>query len=236
MKIASKVFASIVTLLAACLVHAADMKPVNRVISITDIETDDATGYASWITKRNDVVKAKLGIDSYQHVYVSNNDGTKTGSVRVVTAAESVSSLVKNNAALAGDPALTDIGNRLRAVSKNGARVLYQGVRFDGTYPGAYVYTTLLMATDEAGYLKSLDGLRALFDAKGFKDAKINAYRVLAGRTNFSHRVTIALPSNERLAAMLDFLASDAQMAAWLADTAKYRTVLSNGTARGLSK
>jgi hypothetical protein len=65
MKITRKVFASVVTLLAACLVHAADMKPVNRVISITNVETDDATGFASWITKRNDVVKTKLGIDTY---------------------------------------------------------------------------------------------------------------------------------------------------------------------------
>ena len=165
---------------------------------------------------------------------MSNFDGAKTGSVRLVTAAESVSALAKNNAALAGDAALTDFANRLRTISKLGARVLYQSVRFDGTYKGSYVYSTTARVTDEAGYLKALDGLRALFDAKGFQDAKINVYRVLAGRTNFTHRVSIAVPSNERLAAMLDFLGSDAQMAAWLADAAKYRTVVGNMTSHDI--
>ena len=114
--------------------------------------------------------------------------------------------------------------------------MLNQGVRFDGSYKDAWVYTTLLKVTDEAGYLKALDGLRALFDAKDLKDAKINAYRVLAGRTNYTHRVSISVPTSDRLAAMMDFLASDASMAAWLADTAKYRTVVSNTTAHDVTK
>ena len=181
-------------------------------------------------------MKAKLGIDTYQHVYVSNFDGAKTASVRLVTVADSASTLVKNNAVLTGNVDIVNIANRLRTISKQGARVLSQCVRFDGSYPGSYVYSTLLTTTDEAGYLKSLDGLRAIYDAKGFKDAKINAYRVLAGRTNYTHRVSIAVPTNERLAAMLDFLASDSDLKAWLADAAKYRTVLSNTTAHDLSK
>ena len=40
MKITIKVFASLVTLFAACLVHAADSKPIARVISVQDVETD----------------------------------------------------------------------------------------------------------------------------------------------------------------------------------------------------
>lgn len=204
MKITRKVFASLLTLLVACSVQAADMKPVARVISITEVETDDATGYAAWVAKANDVVKTKLGIDTYYHVYVSNADGVKTGSVRLVVAAESVAAIAKNAAALTGDPAIRDITDHYRAIRKNGARVLYQGVRFDGTLKGGYTYTTTAMVTDEAGYLKSLDGLRAILDAKGLKDAKINVYRVLAGRTNFTHRITLAVPSSERLAALLD--------------------------------
>ena len=236
MKIARKVLASLMTLLAVCVAQAADSKPIARVIAISEIETDDASGYASWVSKTNEVVKAKLGIDTYYHVYVSTFDGEKSGSVRSVIAAESVAAMAKNAAAVAGDPALRDIQDHYRAIRKVGARVLYQAVRFDGTMKSAYVYSTTAMVSDEGGYLKALDGLRAIFDAKGFQDAKINAYRVLAGRTHFTHRVSIAVPSNERLAALLDLLASDAQMAAWLADAAKYRTVVGNTTSHDIVK
>lgn len=233
MKTTRKVFASLVTLFAACLVHAA---PVARVLAISDVETDDATGYAAWLSQTNAIIKAKLGIDTYYHVYVSAFDGTKTASVRSVTSAESVSAMAKVAAFTASDPAIREITDHNTHIRKLGARLLYQGVRFDGTIKNAYVYSTTVVVTDEAGYLKSLDGLRALFDAKGFKDAKINAYRVLAGRTNFTHRVSIAVASNEQLAALLDFLASDADMSAWRASAAKYRTVVADTTSHDIMK
>ena len=236
MKIARQVFASLVALVAVCLVQAADSKAVARVMAITDIETDDAVGYAAWQSQANAIIKAKLGIDTYYHVYVSNFDGAKSGSVRSVVSAESVAALVKNNTAIAADAELRAIADHTRVIRKTGARVLNQGIRFDGALKGGYVYTTTLRVTDEAGYLKALDGLRALFDAKGFQDAKINAYRVLAGRTNYTHRVSIGVPTNPRLAALLDLLAGDAQMAAWLAETAKYRTVVGNTTAHDITK
>jgi len=236
MKSTPKVIASVMALLAACFLQAAESKTVARVISIQDIITDDASGYATWITKANEIAKAKLGIDTYQHVFVSANDGEHTGTVRTVTAAESVSAMTKNGAVLQDDPALRDIRDHMRGLRKLGARVLYQGVRFDGTHKNAYVYTTTAMVSDEAGYLKALDGLRTLFDSHGFQDAKINAYRVLAGRTNFSHRVTLSLPSNERLAALLDFVATDGSMAEWLAGAAKFRTVVTSSTAHDITK
>ena len=79
------------------------------------------------------------------------------------------------------------------------------------------------------------DELRALFDAHDLADAKINAYRVLAGRTNASHLVSINTPSPERLAALLDSM-TEPWLAAWLANTAKFRTVVSNGTYREITK
>ena len=236
MKIHRMLFASIMTLLVACLVHAADSKPIARVTSVTDIQTDDASSYAQWFDKANKIVKAKLGIDTYYHVYTTGWDGTKTGSVRVVIVADSASALVKNNAALANDPGLMEIRVHTRALGKAGARVLNQAVRFDGTYKGSYVSTTLATVTDEAGYLKAMDGLRALLDSNGLKDIKINAYRVLAGRTNYTHRVAIAAPSNERLAAFIDFTATSAAAAEWIASAAKFRTVVSNNTAHDIVK
>ena len=100
MKIHRMLFASIMTLLVACLVHAADSKPIARVTSITDIQTDDASSYASWIDKANEIVKAKLGIDTYYHVYSTAYDGTKTGSVRLVVVAETRSHTSRNMPAI----------------------------------------------------------------------------------------------------------------------------------------
>jgi hypothetical protein len=235
MKLAPKLIASLVSLLAAGLVQAADAK-IHRVISIQEILTDDPTTYAAVIAESNAFAKAKLGIDPYVRVYVSVYDGEKTNSVRAVIAADSVADLNKNFNALQNDPDMAATRAKLMAARKLGARTLYQAIRFDGTYKHNSVYTTTANVSDEAGYLKALDGLRALYDAHGFSDIKINAYRVLAGRTNHSHRVTLTAESPDRLAALLDFVANDDAMHAWLADAAKYRTVVGNGTANEITK
>ncbi len=236
MKTNRKVWASVVTLLAACLVHAADMKPIPRVISIVDIETDDPKGYAAWIAQYNVAAKAKLGIDNYLRVYQSTFDGRQSGMVRAVAAGKSVAELVKNSEALENDLAIVQNRDHLRTIRKIGARVLYQAVRYDGSDPGGSLYSTLAVVNDEAGYLQALDKLRAVLDSNGFKDAKINAYRVLAGRTDHSHRINVGVPSAERLGAMLDLIANNAAVAEWLAASAKFRTVVSNATVRDITK
>lgn len=228
--------ASALTLIAGCLLQAADSKPIARVIAVQEIETDDPSGYASWVAKSNEATKAKLGIDTYIHVYVSGYDGVRSGSVRSMTIADSVAALARNAAAMENDPALLENREHLRGIRKLGSRTLYQAVRYDGANKNGSTLTTLAMVTDEPGYLKALDQLRALMDQKGMKDAKINAYRVMAGRTTHTHRVTINIPSQERLAAMLDWLGTDPQMAEWLAASSKFRTVVSNGTAREITK
>lgn len=235
MKFAPKVLASLVALLAAGLVHAADTK-VNRVISIQDVETADPAAYAALVAQSNAFAKAKLGIDPLVRIYVSTYDGEKTNSVRAVIAAESVAALTKNYAAMVADPDMKATRDAMNATRKLGARVLYQGLRFDGTYKNGSIYTTTANVSDEAGYLKSLDGLHAIFDAHGLSDIKINAYRVLAGRTNHTHRVTLVAESADRIATLLDFVASDPSMAAWFADAAKLRTVVANGTSSEITK
>jgi hypothetical protein len=236
MKTTPRVIASLLALLTACLAHAADSRTVARVISVQDVETDDPTGYATWISRVNEVAKAKLGIDGYDRVFVTTFDGRKTNRVHAVTAADSVLALTKNAAALEGDPTLAEVRIHLRAIRKLGAHVLCQGLRFDGAYKDASLFVTLASVSDEDGYLKALDQLRALYDGHGFQDAKINAYRVLAGRTDYSHLVTVGLPSAERLAAYLDFVSIDPQVADWIRGAAKCRTVVTNFTSREITK
>lgn len=236
MKTTRKVWASLLTLLAACLVHAADTKPVARVISILEIETDDPSGYAIWITQYNAAAKARTGVDNFVRVYETLMDGEKTNSVRAVAAAASVAELTKHQMALESDPAILQAVSHLRGMRKMGSRLLYQAVRYDGSNKNGSLYTTQAVVTDEAGYLKALDQLRALFDANGLKDAKINAYRVLAGRTDHTHHIVINTPSPDRLAAVLDQIVSNQQMADWIAASGKFRTVVRNGTSREITK
>lgn len=236
MKTTRKVWASLATLLAVCLLHAADSKPIARVISLLEIETDDPSGYARLMTEYNQAAKAKLGIDNYVRIYESVVDGRKSGRVRAVVSAASVTELTKNNQLLESDLAILQNREHLRLIRKTGSRTLYQAIRFEGTDKNGSLYNTLANVTDEPGYLKALDQLRSIFDANGMKDAKINAYRILAGRTDHTHRINISTPSPERLAAFKDLMANNQQLADWLANSAKYRTVVSNTTSREITK
>lgn len=237
MKTTHKVLASFVTLLAACLLHAADPKPAPRVLTLLDVETDDPGAYAMWIAKYNEVAKAKLGIDNYLRVYQSRFDARSIGQVRVATLAANVAELTKNSLALENDPAIREITEHMRGIRKRGARVLYQGIYTDGpSARNAHNYSTELNVTDEAAYVQALTQLRTIFDEVGLKDVKMSAYRTIAGRTNHTHRVTINTTSPERLAAFLDTMATNKKVADWLASTAKIRTVVSSFTAREITK
>jgi hypothetical protein len=227
------------TLLVACSLQAADPKPANRVISILDVQTDDPIGYAIWMKRYNEIAKAKLGIDNYTRIYQSYFDSRPegTGYVRVVTTAANVAELMKNAAVLDADPAILENREHVSHIRKRGARVLYQTVRTDGPSPsGANNFNTLAVLSDEAAYVKAIDELRTIFDSNGFKDAKITVMRALAGRTDHSHRITINLPSPARLAAWLDFVAANQQTQAWLATTAKFRTIVANTTSREITR
>lgn len=237
MKTTQKLVASFLTLLAVCSLHAADPKPANRVVAILEVQTDDPIGYAIWMKRYNEIAKAKLGIDNYTRIYQSHFDSRPAGFVRVVTTAATVAELMKNAAALDADPAILENREHVSHIRKRGARVLYQTVRTDGPAPsGANNFNTLVVLSDEAGYLKAIDELRTILDTNGFKDTKITVMRVLAGRTDHSHRITINTPSPERLAAWLDFVATNSQAQTWLASTAKFRTIVANTTSREITR
>lgn len=236
MKLLPKIVASALTLLAAGLLGAADMKPVARVMAVQEIETDDAMAYADGVAKLNEAAKAKLNAENYYRVFQTLFDGTRTSSVRVIITGDSVSALMKSFEALENDPGIRSATDRLKGTRKLASRTLYQCLRFDGTHKGAHTYTTLATLSDEAAYLSALNQLRALFDQKGFQDAKINVYRAIAGRGTHTHRIAINLPSSERLAALLDFTATDPKAGEWIAAAGKFRTVVANSTSREITK
>jgi hypothetical protein len=117
-----------------------------------------------------------------------------------------------------------------------GPSELYKAVRNDGVYEGGAVFNTSVAVTDEDTYLKTLDDLKGIFDANGFKDTKINLYREISGRTSSTHLVVISLPSQARVAELLDALSDKALLKDWYVAAAKVRTSLANGTYHEITK
>lgn len=228
--------ASLLTLATAGLATAADTKPALPVISIQEVKAEDPATYALLIARNDEVARAKLGVERYYRVYVGQSAGKDTGTVFAVVAADSFATLAKNAAALADDPKLMASRGGLDAVRVLGSQIQLKAVRYDGTHPGAFLYNTQCNLVDEAAYLKSLDDLRALFDRLGFQDAKINAYRAVAGREEYTHLISINSPSAERRAALLDATQSHPDMAAWFASVAANRKVVRNGTYREITR
>ena len=84
--------------------------------------------------------------------------------------------------------------------------------------------------------MKALDGLKAIFEAHGFKDARVNLWRLVAGRTIATHLVVIALPTQSRVGELLDAISDEALLKDWNVAAAKLRTTVQNGTYHEISK
>ncbi|MFO1449499.1 MAG: hypothetical protein U1F61_15195 [Opitutaceae bacterium] len=237
MKFRHSLVASLLTLLCigSSTASAADAGASLPVIAINEIETKDAKTYSLWIARNNAIAKSKLGLDNYIRLYSGQSAGKDTGAVFAVIASDSFATMAANDQRTEEEPALLESRSHLNTVRTLGPRVLLKAVRFDGTNAGAWLYNTRIMASDEAGYLNALNDLRKLLDDRGLKDIKINAYRVVAGREAYTHLVSLNAPSSQRLAAMLDTMVSDAAIGQWIAASAKFRTVVNNGTYREIT-
>ncbi len=227
----SKLFAFSFALASASALQAApETAPSLPVIAITQVETKDLDTYVMWIARMNEVMKAKTGAERTFRVYTGDAAGPDSGAVVAVSAAESFAALAKTNKIFSEDPDIQAVRLHMNAIREMGTRTLLKAVRFDGRLTGTHSFHTYASVSDEAGYLKSLDGLRVLFDEHNFKDLKVNVYRVMAGRSDYTHLIAINTPSAERLAAFMDAMSTEAWVAEWLATTAKTRTVVRNGT------
>jgi hypothetical protein len=72
----------------------------------------------------------------------------------------------------------------IAAIPKIGPSIVLQAVHAEGVYDGEWLLVTDAQVKDEAAHMKALGDLRALFDSHGLKDIRINAYRVVAGRSD----------------------------------------------------
>ncbi len=241
MKMTLRHAAAVLPLLAACYANAADdagskaAAPQNQVVTVQAVTTEDPSGYATWVAKGNENLKAAGGPDHFTHVYQGVIAGEETGTVFAVRFGDSAMTIAKNSEALLKLPERSELMSHLSAIRKLGPASMLQSVHFEGGYDGEWLFITDAQLKDEAAYLKALGELRALFDDHGLKDIKINLFRVIAGRSNHSHEVILSAPSEERNAALMDSVGAP-WMIDWLSGIANVRTVVANGIFREISK
>lgn len=200
------------------------------------VNTDDPEAYNAMITKINALVKAKTGLEKVRHVWTGDFAGENSHGIFVVSMFPSAAAEAEFTAKLADDADLAVLLGQLKSMRKLGPSWLYKAVRDDGLYEGGAVFNTIINCSDEGAYAKQLDELKAIFDANGFKDAKLSLWRLAEGRREDTHIVIIAEPTRVRLAELLDAVHDKALLKTWNVGAAKVRTTLANGSYHEITK
>ena len=221
-----------VFMMAAAMVRA-DTKPA-MVVQV--VQTADTDAYVAMIAKINALAKARAGIERLRHVWEGDFAGENSHVTFVVSEYPSAAAIYATMDKLKDYPQMDVLLAQLRDMRHLGASYVYKAVRYEGIYEGGAVFNTSIRCTDEPAYLKALDDLKALFEANGFKDAKLNLWREVSGRTEATHLVIIALPSQARVAELWDAISDKGFMAEWNVGAAKVRTSLGNGSYHEITK
>ncbi len=200
------------------------------------VSTDDVDAYNAMITKINAVIKARTGIDRLRHVWIGDLAGDNSHGVFVVSHFDSAAAVYQIDAKLKDDPEVKALLDQLKGMRHLGPSFLYKAVRTEEGYDGGAVFNTSITCSDEDAYVKALDGLKAIFVANGFKDARVNLWRVVSGRTTATHLVVIELPSQIRVGELIDTLWDKALLKDWNVGAAKIRTMVSNGNYHEITK
>jgi uncharacterized protein (DUF1330 family) len=211
----------------------ADPKPA---FIVQVVQTDDSAAYVAAITKVNALVKARTGIQKLRHVWLGDLAGDNSHGIFVVSEFPSAAAISATQDKLKEYPEMDALMARLKGMRRLGSSYLYKAVRYEGGYEGGAVFNTSIKCTDEAAYLKALDGLKAILVANGFQDAKVNLWRLVSGRTESTHLVVIAFPSQARVGELWDSLTDKDLLADWNVGAAKLRATLHNGSYKEITK
>jgi uncharacterized protein (DUF1330 family) len=203
---------------------------------VQQVSTDDVAAYTAMLTKINTVIKAKTGIEKLRHTWEGVYAGDGSHAIFVVSSFPSAVAAAQFADKMKDDPDSNALLKQLKGMRHLGPSWLYKAARNEGLYEGGAVFNTSIVCTDEDAYLKALDGLKAIFDANGFKDAKVNLWRVAAGRKDSTHLVIISFPSEARVAELIDALGDKGLLKEWNVGAAKIRTTVANGTYHEITK
>jgi hypothetical protein len=205
-------------------------------MAVQAVQTDQVDAYVDAISKINARVKALTGIEQLRHVWEGGFAGDASHGIFVVSSYESAAAEASIGAKLDADPQLKEMVAALKGIRKLGSSWLYKAIRSEGIHAGGAVFNTSINCTDEDAYAKALDGLKAIFDANGFKDAKVNLYRIVAGRAESTHLVVISMPNEVRIGELMDALTDKGLLKDWNVGAAKLRTTVRNGTYYEITK
>jgi hypothetical protein len=208
----------------------------NPALTVQEVTTKDADAYVAMIAKINALVKARTGIEHYRHVWEGDFAGENSHSLFVVTQYASAAEIYQVQEKLKNYPEMDLLLEQLKGMRHLGPSTLYKSVRNEGVYDGGAVFNTSVVCSDEDGYLKTLDALKAIFDANGFKDARVSLWHASAGRATATHLAVISLPSQMRVAELLDAFVDKALLKDWYPSAAKVRTTIGNGTYHEITK
>ena len=216
--------------------EASAAKNTLPVVFIQEVETDSAQSYAMWVAENNREAKSKAGAETFVKVFQGETAGPDSGKTFAVISGESFAMVVETQQKLENEPAIVKNRVPMSQIRKLGPQVALKAVRWDGRNEVSFVSNTRVTLTDEAGYLNALGELRSLMDAHDLKDIKVNCSRVVSGKTDYTHLVSLNAPSAERRAVLMDAIASEPWALEWIAAAAKYRTVVSNGTFKEITR
>jgi len=216
------------------LLHAETKANPAMVVQVILTENND--DYLALLAKSNARIKAVTGIEQLRHAWVGDFAGENSHGLVVVSNFESAAAGEAVRDKLGKDAEMNDLLKEFAKLRKLGPAYLYKAMRWEGLYPGGAVFNTTVTLTDEAAYLKALDGLKAIFDANGFKDAKVNLFRLASGREDSTHLVVICFANRTRVAELIDMVSDTAALKDWNASVAKIRTTVRNGTYHEVTK
>jgi len=212
---------------------SADPKPA---LVVQVVQTDDSDAYVAAITKINAIIKARTGIEKLRQVWTGDIAGENSHGIFVVSEFPSAAAIYTTTDKLKDDPEMKALLAQLKGTRHLGPSFVYKAVRYEGHYDGGAVFNTGIKCTDEAAYAKQLDDLKAILVANGFKEAKVNLWRVVSGRTEATHLVVIALPTLARVGELWDSLNDKDLLADWFVGAAKVRTTVNNGSYNEITK
>lgn len=209
---------------------AADPTSFLPAIRIEHVQLADAAAYVSAVTEINVAMKTRHGVPLFLRIYAGDVTGESPAPFFVLSPAGSFVQLQQNTDAFAADVALAESRARMLAAGSPVARSLLKCVRFDGTHAPGWLFNTDAVVVDEAGFLGAVAELRARFDELDLVDARLNVFRIIAGRTEATHLFSINTPSADRLALVLDVLADNPAVRRWAEDAVRWHTVVRNAT------
>lgn len=206
------------------------------VIDVQIVQADSADAYATTIGQINELMTARTGEVKLHRVFAGDFAGDLAHQILVVSEYPSAATVYRDQEKLEKYPEIDALLAQMRSTRRLGPECLCKAMRNEGLHVGGAFFSSSVVCSDEAGYAKALDELRAIFDAHGFKDAKLNLWRVVSGRKDATHLAVFAFPSQLRLAEWLDAIHDDAMLREWNERAAKLRTIIGNGSYHEITK